>query len=140
MKTSFNINEIAHEVHDWASRTFPGRVPEASLSKLVLEEIPELLQHRKNRGVDGIDLELADCFILLMDLACIWKVDLMRAIHEKMQINEHRLWKLDKATGFYNHTSVEHKPLDFSAAEELCQAALSDPGKIPLETEGGTCD
>src|SRR5437764_866984 len=63
-----SITETALYIHYWAQRTFPGRNPNASLSKLVLEEIPELLAHKKKDGINNIGAELADCFILLMDL------------------------------------------------------------------------
>jgi NTP pyrophosphatase (non-canonical NTP hydrolase) len=98
-----SLTETSLYIHYWAQRTFPGRSPTASLSKLILEEIPELLEHRKRHGVDGIGPELADCFILLMDLACIWNVNLKEAIRDKMRINEQRMWLPDKETGFFNH-------------------------------------
>jgi len=112
-----SITEASLYIHYWADRTFPGRVPERALSKLVMEEIPELLQHRKERGVDSIAGELADCFILLMDLAICWNVDLSQAIRDKMRINERRMWQKDEATGHYHHGIELH-----------------------VESEGGHCD
>jgi NTP pyrophosphatase (non-canonical NTP hydrolase) len=90
-------------INDWANKTFPDRVPEASLVKLVMEEIPELLAHRKEKGTEGISGELADCFILLLDLATIWDVDVGTALFQKMSVNIQRQWTHDPATGFYNH-------------------------------------
>lgn len=107
-----NLREAQQAITFWAEMTFPDRVPEASLSKLVLEEIPELLHHKKTQGVKGIDGELADCFILLMDLATLWGVDLPTAIEKKMDVNSGRLWRKDEATGFYNH--MEDVPHDAS--------------------------
>lgn len=102
-----DLDEAAHTVHTWANDAFPGRVPEASLMKLVMEEIPELLQHRKEKGLEKIGEELADCFILLLDLAEIWKVDVPNALRLKMTTNAARTWELDRATGFYNHKKDE---------------------------------
>ena len=90
-------------INSWANKTFPNRVPEASLVKLVMEEIPELLAHRKKEGAEGIEGELADCFILLFDLAEIWGVNVGKAVFEKMLTNLQRTWTHDPATGFYNH-------------------------------------
>lgn len=88
-------------IHRWANETFPDRVPEASLSKLVMEEIPELLVAKKEgKPLDG---EMADCFILLLDLCAIWGIDPGEAIAEKMNINRSRTWRLHGPTGFYNH-------------------------------------
>lgn len=90
-------------INKWADATFPDRHPESSLYKLVLEEIPELLLHLKTKGKEGIDEELADCFILLLDLAHLWHVDVGGAIKLKMMKNMLRTWKHDPSTGFYNH-------------------------------------
>lgn len=93
--------EARDRIHAWASRTFPDRVPEASLFKLVMEEIPELLMARKEgKPLEG---EMADCFILLLDLCKIWNIDPAMAIFRKMEINSGRSWNKDVATGFYNH-------------------------------------
>lgn len=102
-----NIREAAEYINRWAQETFPGREPSGSLSKLVLEEIPELLQHKKLRGTEDIGLELADCFILLLDLSVIWGVDLAQALMEKMEINACRFWERDKETGLWSH-AVPH--------------------------------
>lgn len=90
-------------VTKWANEAFPNRVPEASLSKLVMEEIPELLQHKREHGIETIQGELADCFILLMDLAEIWGIDIATAVRDKMMINAKRQWTHDPLTNFYNH-------------------------------------
>jgi NTP pyrophosphatase (non-canonical NTP hydrolase) len=100
---STDIQEWAVYINGWANATFPGRSPKASLNKLVMEEIPELLQHLKQWGPEGIGGELADCFILLLDLAVIWGIDLPTAIGSKMIVNERRTWTKDIETGFYNH-------------------------------------
>ena len=102
--TDWNSIQVAQiAIHEWANKTFPGRAPKASLNKLVMEEIPELLTHLKEHGVEGIGEELADCFILLLDLAEIWGVNLPKAIQRKMLKNVGRGWVKDADTGFYNH-------------------------------------
>jgi NTP pyrophosphatase (non-canonical NTP hydrolase) len=98
-----HIRDVADYINAWANHAFPGRAPKAALTKLVMEEIPELLTHLKTEGERGIGQELADCFILLMDLAVIWKVDLPNAIRYKMAMNETRQWTKDAETGHYQH-------------------------------------
>jgi NTP pyrophosphatase (non-canonical NTP hydrolase) len=99
-----DIRQVQRHINEWADHTFGyGRDPQASLSKLVLEEIPELLSHKKVRGLEGIDLEFADTLILLLDLADMWGIDVPKALENKMSINHKRRWKLDESTGFYNH-------------------------------------
>lgn len=99
-----NIRLLQGSINAWANRVFPGRVPEASLTKLVMEEIPELLAHKREFGVVGIAGEVADCLILLLDLCEMWGVDAAQAIEDKMTINDKRTWQHDPTTGFYHHT------------------------------------
>ena len=70
-----SLSDTAQAINSWANQTFPGRGPRSSLNKLNMEEIPELLTHLKTKGVEGIGEEWADCMILLLDLAVIWKVN-----------------------------------------------------------------
>jgi NTP pyrophosphatase (non-canonical NTP hydrolase) len=126
-----NMRRVQQAITDWADSQFPGRTAQHALSKLVLEEVPELLQHKKLHGTKGIDTELADCFVLLMDLASLWGVDLPAAIRAKMIINEKRVWKVDPDTGLMNHTDGV-KPL---TREEIQEAIV-----LIEETEGGSHD
>lgn len=96
------LSEVQKEIHRWADEQFPDRTDFNALSKLVLHEIPELLVHKKEKGLEGIGTELADCFILLMDLASMWEVDVDQAIAEKMRINYTRQWNKDE-NGIMQH-------------------------------------
>lgn len=101
-----NIRLLQQEIHQWANETFPDRAPEAGLAKLVLEEIPEVLTHLKEHGPEGIGGELADCFILLLDMCSIWGVDAAEAIEIKMRLNHKRQWKRNTNGMFWNHTEA----------------------------------
>lgn len=114
-----SLSDAASAINAWANRTFPGRGPKSSVNKLGMEELPELLIHLKERGTEGIGEEWADCLILLLDLAVIWKINPAEAIKRKMEINNHRMWRKDEETGFYNHVSIDHPTPDFSSAEEV---------------------
>lgn len=114
-----SMDSAAQAINDWANRTFPGRPPKSSINKLGMEELPELLLHLKEHGPQGIGEEWADCVILLLDLARIWKIDPATAIRNKMEINLRRHWKQDPETGFYNHVAIEHPKVDFDEAERV---------------------
>lgn len=123
--SNYTIDGAAEDIKQWADNTFPGRSPVASLSKLVLEEIPELLMHFKEHGTRGIAGEFADTLILLLDLGKIWKIDIGKALGEKMFINERRMWKKDMSTGTYQHVN-------------LVQRIEASPHPMgPVDSEGG---
>ncbi len=96
------IQDVQLEITRWADEQFPGRTDHQTVYKLVVHEIPELMVHKKEKGTAGIGTELADCFILLMDLASMWGVDLSEAIRAKMEINYGRTWERD-AHGIMQH-------------------------------------
>lgn len=122
-----SMDDAASAINAWANRTFPGRGPKSSINKLGMEELPELLVHLKEKGLTGIEGEWADCMILLLDLARIWKINPARAIENKMTINNHRMWRKDEETGFYNHVTADHLDMpDFKGAEDARKT--SEPG------------
>lgn len=143
-KSWSDIDQIADKIHRWANTTFPDREPDSSLLKLVMEEIPELLQHKKKRGLEDIGTEWADCIILLLDLARIWNIDIPSALYAKMLINIGRQWTRDPGTGFYNH--LEPARIDFHDAVEGRvrgpgpQAAHDSAVSEGVDSDGGSCD
>lgn len=94
-----DMGQVQDEINRWASGNWPNRTFKQTFDKLVYEEIPELLIHYRLHKTSGIDTELADCFILLMDLATMWEVDLAHAIYSKMQILYTEQWETDPDTG-----------------------------------------
>ena len=91
-------------VVEWADSVFPNREEEDALRKLMLEEIPELL----NGGRDDPG-EYADVLILLVDVAHMRGVDLVAAAQEKMAVNEARSWEYDPKTGSIHHVREERE-------------------------------
>lgn len=126
------FGEVQREITRWADEQFPGRTDHQTLYKLVLHEVPELLTHKKEHGIEGIDTELADCFILLLDLASMWKVDVEEAIRAKMEINYRRLWERD-AHGIMQH--VPESPLQHCTNPNMTKEA----GAILAAAETGRC-
>lgn len=132
-----SLLDVQQEIHRWASESFPQRTAFQALSKLVLHEIPELLTHEKEHGLATIGTELADCFILLMDLASIWKVDLDDAIYLKMQINYKRQWTIGEG-GLMQHIPTvddSYPPLVFGAlaGAPACSHCKSSSHTRPIE-------
>lgn len=87
---SADLDGAQERINDWITKLMPDRTPEMALQKLIMEEIPELL----NGGVDD-PLEWADIFILVLDCATLRDIDLVKAVHDKMDINEKRKWALN---------------------------------------------
>lgn len=88
-------------IAEWADAVYPDRTPEHALTKMMLHEIPELLQG----GVDD-PLEFADVAILLFDIAHLKGIDIGKAISDKMEINKKRIWGVDPATGMMSHVKL----------------------------------
>lgn len=126
------FDDVQREITRWADEQFPGRTDHQTLHKLVLHEVPELLTHKKEHGTEGIGTELADCFILLLDLASMWDVNIMEAIRAKMETNYQRIWERD-AHGIYQHvvgkvtiTPIPKMQCPSCGAEEIRETNRTD--------------
>ena len=91
-----SIDQLAQEIHIWANSVFPDRQVQDIFLKSV-EEISEMI-----RDPDSAH-EMADMFILLLDLAKIQGFDIEAAIREKMEINRNRKWQVDRHTRIMRH-------------------------------------
>lgn len=91
------IKDLTEIIVDWADLIIPERKPVHALTKLVMEEIPELLQNQEN------DMEFADVLILVLDYAHLTGIDAEKAVLRKMEINRGRQWNKDPHTGLIHH-------------------------------------
>jgi len=117
-----DIRVVQAEITRWAQERFPHRTDFHALHKLVLSEIPELVTHKKEHGTEDIGLELADCFILLLDLGSLWGVDIASAIQNKMAVNYLREWDKDE-NGIMQHKRIpDPKPFCYMVDKpvEVC--------------------
>ena len=87
------MDQLQQEIVEWADEVFPERTLTNALTKLVLEEVPELWRDLRDTGSLN-PLELADVAILLLDVAHLADIDLEVAVRDKMQINRNRAWVL----------------------------------------------
>lgn len=100
-KTRDPITESQRMIAEWADAVYPNRTPEHAITKMMLHEIPELLQG----GVND-PLEFADVAILLFDIAHLKGIDIGKAIADKMKINKQRIWGIDRHTGLMSHVKL----------------------------------
>ena len=91
-----SVSEFQSEVSKWAFQTFPHQTPHSKMTHL-RKEIDELAEDTS----DGE--EMADCFILLLNLAEMAGVDLMTEARRKMEINRKRKWGAPDADGVCHH-------------------------------------
>jgi len=91
------ILSLQHLITSWADEVMPQRTITNALTKLVMEEIPEYLTSQHD------PMELADCAILIYDIAHLAGIDLEKAMRDKMEINKNRTWAIDDETGLLNH-------------------------------------
>lgn len=102
---------IKHQIVEWARKQFPNQTYLAKLNHLG-DEVEELkiaindCVHKNYLMDHDVQMELADCFILLVDTASLLgfsEEDIRRAMWEKLQINKKRKWGEPKENGVVNH-------------------------------------
>lgn len=91
------IEQLQRLIAQWADQLHPNRTSLNVICKL-LEELAELIGSEKMSD----PMELADVFILVLDLAYLQNVDIGTVVTEKMQINANRKWTL-KDNGRLQH-------------------------------------
>lgn len=79
-------------VVQWADGVAPNRRPQDAMVKLVSENSELLDAIVNNLGPRQVEEELADCVILLLDLANMYGVNIERAVAAKMRVNQSRDW------------------------------------------------
>lgn len=95
------VQELQNQIHAFAEETFgPGR--EDAAWKKLFEEIGETLKNPRDPG------EWADIFIVLLDLAKMYGVDVGSASVAKMAVNRARVWTKTE-TGVMQHVPGAEK-------------------------------
>lgn len=83
------VDELQAEIAAWIQPLHPNRAPLGVVSKMLCE-LAELIASERMSD----PLELADIFILALDLATIQGVDVAAAIRAKLEINRQRSWNI----------------------------------------------
>ena len=97
MTHSDSIRDLTALIANWADEHMPDRKPITALTKMIMEEIPELITS------DYDEMEVADVGILLFDLCHLLGINLGEVMLKKMAINTHRTWVVNKETGLLKH-------------------------------------
>ena len=92
------LNQLVFEAGKFGDYLDKDRSARNALIKLALEEVPELLCGMSD------PMELADIFILAMDIAYIKGWDMQKAVDDKLKICWDREWEKDPETGIWSHT------------------------------------
>lgn len=99
---SCSVTEFQREVSQWAQATFPHQTPHSKMCHLE-KEIKELREDLNDTE------EMADCFILLLNLCEMAGGDLFEAAKRKMEKNRKRKWGTPDADGVCHHISQNSK-------------------------------
>ena len=87
-----DLDRAQERVIKWITPIAPDRKPVNAVVKLV-EEASELLDAVLNKSPAEVAGELADVQILLLDLAHLHGINILEALHDKMNKNEtERKW------------------------------------------------
>jgi hypothetical protein len=118
---NYDIRTITDNIIEWRETILPDAHPTMMLDKLI-EELEEL----KAKPCDGH--EMADIMIIFLDYCHTVGVDIVKAVHYKMEINRERTWEIDK------DGKLQHKRFD--------ESDLRDPlaycGHCEEPVSGGT--
>lgn len=103
------IQNLMDEISTWSSQQFPTLVDTrgiiAKLSHLK-EEVTELQSAVDNDNKKEINDEIADCFMLLFDVAHALKItesDIIKFSQAKLGINKDRKWGKPDNNGVIHH-------------------------------------
>jgi NTP pyrophosphatase (non-canonical NTP hydrolase) len=120
------FQELQFDIFDWSNKTFGNGERTINITRHLKKEIDELLValtsyymgvHSNSISSDDgnvllekvhyrVRMELADCFILLMDIAAHAEIDtetILKDSMEKMKINKNRKWGTPDANGVVEH-------------------------------------
>lgn len=124
------VMDLQHTVYSFAQETF-GQGREDAAWKKLFEELGEVLKDPTSPG------EWGDVFILLLDMATIYQVDVGQATLDKLEVIRQRVWART-ATGTFQHVpGAERTPTDAVSWRAQCQGGplagrtVERPGERP---------
>lgn len=128
IKAEYDLRVITADVVEWCDKVFPERTRDHMITKLQ-EEFAELGE----RPLDA--WEMADIFIVLVDLAHELGFDLAKVAAHKMDINKnHRQWAVNEQ-GILKHvkTPRHSEGGDDQALAHSQHGAGADPSGTPVQ-------
>lgn len=140
---SRSLQEIIEEITDWQDVTFTQATPLSAVTHLQREviELTFAIQsaHLKREGTSNLEEEIADCFFLLVAVTHLSKVNLEKAVADKMVVNLRRAWGLPDADGVVEH--VHEQPPMYEGNDPRWKGktlieVFTDEGLIPQAPSG----
>lgn len=132
MLPAITVQDLQFQVFDFAQSTFGPDREDAAWKKL-FEELGETLKNPDDPS------EWADVFIILLDLAKLYKIDVGQATVAKMAVNRTRTWTTTK-TGVMQHVP-DAVPESLAPAHTFSHWALYEGGPCmggPIRVEGNS--
>ncbi len=96
MNEDKDMEEVLDEIFEWQKETFPHATPQSCYNHLK-KEIAELGENLNDPS------EIADCIMLLSNMAKLQGIDVKQVIKEKFAINKTRTWGKVNSEGFVEH-------------------------------------
>lgn len=132
-ENDITVADLQKQVHEFAEKTFgPGR--EDAAWKKLFEEIGETLKNPEDPA------EWGDVFIMLLDLATMYKVDVGTATLGKLELIRNRVWQRT-ATGTFQHVPGAEKlpEANYTAVFEGGPLAQTGSHVLPGEAPSACC-
>jgi NTP pyrophosphatase (non-canonical NTP hydrolase) len=100
------VQKLMDELREWGDATFGDRQNPIGIAAHLVREAKEL--HEAILRSDSVNdwMELADCFILLLEVASHLGVDVNKLVwlaRKKLEVNKRRKWGKPEADGSVQH-------------------------------------
>jgi NTP pyrophosphatase (non-canonical NTP hydrolase) len=117
---SRDLQIIADDLKEWSDKTFGERMSSISMAFHLQQETEELVNSLRDyyyspnpneKLKEDVYFEFADCFMLLIDAASHFPMDMNTLIEytkRKLEINKRRKWGEPDENGVVNHLPDEH--------------------------------
>jgi len=99
------MSDLQNEYVTWAVETFPYASSHSIIAHLI-DEVKEL-DDANWIGLEELQTEAADCYLLLLHLAHRNGFDLETAARNKFEINKRRSWNTVTDRGYTRHDTEE---------------------------------
>jgi NTP pyrophosphatase (non-canonical NTP hydrolase) len=101
-----DLQKLMNDIQGWSDATFGENQRSLPITHHLQDEVDELLEELEKRDVDGIQTEIVDCFMLLVDCAShehMTAEELIILSHAKLIVNKRRQWGSPDEHGVIHH-------------------------------------
>lgn len=126
-----DMRELQERIHEWSDRTFPAQSG-LRLTAHLTEEVQELHQAVASESKAGIADNIADCAILVAEIASHYGFDLAEAVRIKHVVNTTRTFAYDPTKGYDKHIDEPRPKADGGGGrkrrEQMTAPAVGEEG------------